>query len=99
MGIFDKAKQLGELKKMRDQAMKMQKDLAGQTVTVDEDGVKIVVSGNQKILELIVNGVQNTILIDKLNKALKKSQEMAAKHLQQQSGGLTGLMKGMGGGS
>jgi len=96
MGMFDKVKQLGELKKMRDQAMTVQKQLAAQTIEVDEDGIKVVITGDQKIQLLEVSGVQNTILIEKLNKALKKSQEMAAKTLQEMSGGLGGLMKGMG---
>ena len=96
MGMFDKVKQLGEMKKMRDQAMEVQKQLAAQTITVEEDGVRIVITGDQKIQLLEVNGVQNTVLVDKLNKALKKSQEMAAKTLQDMSGGLSGLMKGMG---
>jgi len=96
MGVFDKVKQLGELKKMRDQAMAVQKQLAAQTLTVDEDGIKIVISGDQKIQILEINGAQNVLLVDKLNKALKKSQEMAAKQLQGMSGGLGGLLKGMG---
>jgi hypothetical protein len=99
MGMFDKMKQLGELKKMRDQALAIQRQLAAQTITIDEDGIRIVISGDQKIQELEVQGIQNSLLVDKLNKALKKSQEMAAKQLQEMSGGLSGLMKGMGGGS
>ena len=99
MGMMDKVKQLGELKKMRDQAMAVQKQLAAQTITIEEDGIKIVISGDQKIQELEVQGVQNSLLVEKLNKALKKSQEMAAKQLQEMSGGLGGLMKGMGGGT
>ena len=94
--MFDKVKQLGELKKMRDQAMAIQKQLAAKTITVEEEGIKIVISGDQKIQALEVNGVQNSLLVDKLNKALKKSQEMAAKMMQEMSGGLGGLLKGMG---
>lgn len=96
MGMFDKVKQLGELKKMRDQAMAVQKKLASQSITVDEDNIKIVITGDQKIQELEINGAQNALLVEKLNKALKKSQEMAAKQLQEMSGGLGGLMKGLG---
>ncbi|OGD62868.1 hypothetical protein A2160_05795 [Candidatus Beckwithbacteria bacterium RBG_13_42_9] len=96
MGVFDKVKQLGELKKMRDQAMAIQKQLAAQSIAVDEDGIKVVISGDQKIQQLEVNGAQNALLVEKLNKALKKSQEMAAKTMQEMSGGLGGLLKGMG---
>ena len=97
MGMFNKVKQLGELKKMRDQAMTVQKKLAAQTVTVEEDGIRVIISGDQKVQLLEINGAQNVLLVDKLNKALKKSQELAAKQLQEMSGGLSGLMKGMGG--
>lgn len=96
MGVFDKVKQLGELKKMRDQALAIQKQLAAQTITIDEDGIRVIISGDQKIQVLEINGAQNTLLVDKLNKALKKSQEVAAKALQEMGGGFSGLMKGLG---
>ena len=35
--MFDKVKQLGQLKKMRDQALKIQKQLAAETIELDED--------------------------------------------------------------
>jgi DNA-binding protein YbaB len=96
MSVFNKMKQIGELKKMRDQAMKIQKELAQLTTTVEQDGIMIVISGDQKIQELEVDGAPNKRLLDALNKALKKSQEMSAKKMQEMSGGLSGLMKGMG---
>jgi len=92
MGVTDKFKQLGELKKMRDQAMAIQRQLAAEEMVVDEDDVRVVISGDQKIKELSVKGVSNQTLIDVLNKAIKKSQEVAAKKLQEMSGGLSGLL-------
>lgn len=89
---FDKFKQLGELKKMRDQAVQIQKQLAGLDVTVEERGVRVVMTGDQKIKELTVQGISNQILIDVLNKALKESQKVAAKKLQEMSGGLMGML-------
>jgi len=89
---FDKLKQLGELKKMRDQAVQIQRQLAAEEVVVEERGVRVVMTGDQKIKELSVQGISNDILIDVLNKALKKSQEVAARKLQQMSGGLSGLL-------
>jgi len=35
-------------------------------------------------------------VVNALNKALKKSQEIAAKKMQEMSGGLSGLLKGLG---
>jgi len=89
---FDKLKQLGELKKMRNQAIQIQRQLAAEEVVVEERGVKIVMGGDQKVKELEVQGVSNQILIDVLNKALKESQKVAAKKLQQMSGGLAGIL-------
>lgn len=85
-------KQLGDLKKMRDQAMEIQRNLANEKIELDEDGVKIVMSGDQRVLEFEVQGISNNLVKDKLNKAIKMSQEMAAKKLAEMSGGLQGLL-------
>jgi DNA-binding protein YbaB len=90
--MFDKVKQLGELKKMRDQAMQMQKALAEETIELEESGIKIVMSGDQKVKEIEIDGESQNRLVDVLNKAIKKSQEVAARKLQEMSGGLGGLL-------
>ena len=79
---------LGDLNKLRQQAMQMQKNLAGQTVVVEENGVKVVMSGDQRILELEIQGLSNQVLNDAVNKAIRKSQELAAKELMNVSGGM-----------
>lgn len=89
---FDKIKQLGELKKMRDQAMQIQRQLAAEEIVVEEKDVRVVLTGDQKIKELTVQGISNQVLVDVLNKALKKSQKVAAQKLQSMSGGLGGLL-------
>jgi len=90
--MFDKLKQLGELKKMRDQAMSVQRQLAAESITLDESGVKITITGDQKIQMLEIDGMQEERIKDVINKALKKSQEIAAKKLQEMGGGLTGML-------
>jgi DNA-binding protein YbaB len=90
--VFDKLKQLAELKKIRDQAMNLQRQLAAETFTLEEKGVRVVLSGDQKIQLLEIDGVQEERIKEILNKALKKSQEMAAKKLQSLSGGLPGML-------
>lgn len=82
--MFDKAKMMA-------QAFKLKKAVEAETIEVDENGVKIVASGDQKIKFLSVNGVENKILVDTINKALKKSQEAAARKMKEM-GGLEGLM-------
>jgi DNA-binding protein YbaB len=94
MGIGDTLGKLGDLNKLRQQAMQMQKNLAGQQVVVEENGVRVVMSGDQKVLELSIQGISNDVLNDVLNKAIRKSQELAAKELMNVSGGMGGLMGG-----
>ncbi len=90
--MFDKFKQMAELKKMRDEALKIQRELAAEKIELEENGIKVVVSGDQKIQSLEVQGEAQNNLIEVLNKALKRSQEVAAKKVQQMSGGLSGLL-------
>ena len=85
-------KQLGDLKKMRDQAMQIQKQLSAEEITVEKYGVVIVITGDQKIKSLKSNGKSDNDIRDGVNEAIKKSQEVAAKKLQSMSGGLGGLL-------
>ncbi len=87
MGIGDTIKNLGDMNKLRQQAMVMQKNLAQQQITVEENGVRIVITGDQRIMELTIQGMGNPVLNEVLNKAIRKSQELAAKELMNISGG------------
>ena len=97
MGITDTFSKLGDINKLRRQAMQMQKNLSGQQITIEENGVKIVITGDQRIVELSIQGISNEVLNEVLNKAIRKSQELAAKELMNISGG--GGMGGMTGGA
>ena len=90
--MFDKFKQIGELKKMRDEAMRIQKELAAEKVEISEGDIKIIISGDQKIHELEIDGESQPRLIEMINKAVKRSQEVAARKVQTMSGGLSGLL-------
>ena len=81
--MFDKAKMLA-------QAFKLKKAIEAEVVTLEENGVLVEVSGDQKIKKLIINGVENKIVLEMINKAMKKSQEQAAKKMKEM-GGLEGL--------
>lgn len=94
MGILDSAKQLGDLKKLRDQAMQIQKTLAQKTIVVEEDGVRVEIDGNQQIKSFSIQGISNDLVVQKLNKAIRLAQEMAGKELASQTGGLGGLFGG-----
>lgn len=82
--------QLGDLKKMRDQAMQLQKMLQQEKVTIEKGGVEVEISGDQKIISIKSNGQSDDRIKDAVNEAVKKSQEVAAKKLQQM-GGMGGL--------
>jgi hypothetical protein len=81
--MFDKAKMMA-------QAFKLKKAVEAEVIEVEENGIKISVSGDQKIKFLSINGVENKILVDTINKSLKKSQEAAARKMKEM-GGLEGL--------
>ena len=87
-------KQIGEIKKMRDQAMQIQKQLQQEEVDVEKNGVHIVISGDQRIKTLESNGKSDGDIAEAVNEAIKKSQEVAARKLQQMGGGLGGLLGG-----
>ena len=86
--------QLGDLKKMRDQAMAIQKELQKEEITVESHGVKVVITGDQKLQYIASNGRSDNDIKDAINEAIKKSQEVAAKKLASMSGGLGGLLGG-----
>jgi len=90
--MFNPIQQLGDLKKMRDQAMEIQKELAQEEVTVEKNGVRIVMTGDQKIKEFFSNGKSDSEIKEAINEAIKKSQEVAARKLSQMGGGLGGLL-------
>src|SRR5882762_4092239 len=90
--------QLGEIKKMRDQAMAIQKQLKLEEVEINKHGVYVRISGDQEIREIITNGKSDNDIRGAVNEAVKKSQEVAAKKLQAMSGGLGGLGGLLGGG-
>ena len=76
--------------KMLAQAYKLKKAVEAEVVEIEENGIKIKVSGDQKVKDLSINGMENKILVEVINKAMKKSQEMAAKRMKDM-GGLEGL--------
>ncbi len=87
-------KALGDLNNLRKQAKQMQDELANERITLEEGDVVVVIGGDQTIHKLSVQGVSSSEVIDVLNKAIKQSQELAAKKLQSMTGGLSGMLGG-----
>ena len=90
--MFNPLKGLGDLKAMRDQAMQIQKALAAEKITVEKNGVTVEITGDQKVQAIKSNGHTDQDLVEAVNEAIKKSQELAASKLQQMGGGLGGLL-------
>lgn len=87
MGIMDNIKQLGDLKKLRDQAMEMQKKLAEIKITVEHRGVTVVMTADQKVVS--ISGDQDFEKIkEAVNEALKQSQKVAAEEMKPLMGGM-----------
>jgi len=96
--MFNPFGQIGEIKKMRDQAMAIQRRLQMKVVDVNKNGVFVRITGDQKIVDLRVNDKSDKDVMEAVNEAVKKSQEVAAKELQQMTGGMGGLGSMLGGG-
>lgn len=88
MGFMDSIKQLGDLKKMRDQAMEVQKRLAQIKITIEHKGVTVVMTGDQKVQSISGDSDLGKVT-EAVNEALKQSQKVAADEMK-------GLMGGMG---
>jgi nucleoid-associated protein EbfC len=87
-------KALGDLNNLRQQAKKMQQELSAEEIRIEEGDIVVVISGDQKIKQFSVQGISSDEAVEVLNKAIKKSQEIAAKKLQSMTGGLGGMLGG-----
>jgi len=90
--MFNKLK---HLKDLRSQAKTMQNALAGETVTIEKKGVKIIMNGNMEVTSLTLNNELpkdslESITKDVINDAVKKTQRLMAQKMQEM-GGFPGL--------
>ncbi len=88
MTLFTKLKQIQELKK---KASEIKNLLAEEKIEINKEGVRIVINGNQEILELKISEdllkVENKEKLEQLlqniiNEALKKIQRIMAEKIQ-----------------
>ena len=82
-------KALGDLNEMRKHAAAIQQALEAEEFEVIQGNVRIVISGNQNVKTVEVDGAPNETLKRAINDAIKKSQQAAA-------GKLAELSKNMG---
>lgn len=96
MSIFQKAQQAKQLWDLRNKAIQMQKALAQESVTITKGNTKVVVSGDQKVHKVEIDGENNQDAVNALNEAIQSAQKIAAKKLQEM-GGLGDLGSMLGG--
>lgn len=90
--MFNKLKQLKDL---RSQAKTMQNALAGEKIEVEKNGIKLSMNGNMEVTDLKINNDLSKEEIartskDLFNDAIKKTQRIMAKKMQEM-GGFPGL--------
>ena len=61
----------------------MQQALQGKQIVVEKGEVRVVISGDQRILEFTVQGYSSQDAVDALNDAIKQSQKLAAEKLKE----------------
>ena len=87
MSFLGQAKKLMELQK---QAKKLKKELSNIHIEAEQSGIKIVISGEQKVIsvEIINKELLNSLdqlqknLTEAFNKGISKSQEVAAENMK-----------------
>lgn len=96
MGLFG---QMGDMYKLQKEAKKIKAELAKTHISAESDGVKIVVNGEQEVqsVEFLDESVLQDpkklgkAITDAFNRAVKKSQAVAAEKMKSVMGGFPGL--------
>ncbi len=81
--MFNPLDKLGDLRKLQQQASQMQNALRQEKVEVEKNGVKVVVRGDQQVLEISVDGILENRIAEAINEAVKETQKLAAKKLME----------------
>ena len=71
-------KMLGDINAMRKQAAQIQQALEQEEFEVVEGNVRLVITGNQNVKTIEIDGVQKPDLLRAINNAIKRSQQAAA---------------------
>ena len=96
MGLFS---QMGDMYKLQKEAKKIKKELSKTYIYAEEKGIKITVNGEQRVVSVEIQ--DESILLEKkslekaimeaMNRAMKKAQEVAAEKMKSVMGGFPGL--------
>jgi len=88
--------QMKELMALQKKAEVIQEKLGNTHIEADEDNVTVVINGKQECVSVMIDGKDQPKVVKAFNKALKKSQEIAANEMKEVMGnlGIPGLGKG-----
>lgn len=62
--------------KMMADAYKLRKAIEAEVIEVEENGIKITIGGDLKIKKISLNNLENNVLKDAVNNAIRKAQEL-----------------------
>jgi hypothetical protein len=87
--------QMKELMALQKKAKDIQEKLGNIHIEADEGQYTVIINGKQECVDVKENGTSKQELVKAMNKALKKSQEIAANEMKDVMGnlGLPGLGK------
>jgi DNA-binding YbaB/EbfC family protein len=96
MGLFG---QVGDMYKLQKEAKKIKKELSQIHIFAERDGIKVTVSGEQKVLsveitndEILANKNKlEKAIVEAINAATEKAQKIAAEKMKVIMGGMPGL--------
>jgi len=69
--------------KMMTDAYNLQKAIEGEVVEIEENGIKITIGGDLKIKQISLKNLEDDILKNTINTAIKKAQEMQVLKMKQ----------------
>lgn len=81
--MFNPLKNLSDIASLQKQAKEMQSALQKEEVIIEMKGVRIVLSGDQQIREVVIDGVLENRVAQAINEGIKKTQKLAASKLMQ----------------
>ena len=80
--------QMKELMALQKKAGAIQEKLGNTHIEADEGNITVVINGKQECVNIFIDGKETPNIVKAFNKALKKSQEIAAHEMKDVMGNL-----------
>lgn len=92
--MFDKLSQIGGKGVALTKMALLQRKIVKHKVVVEENGVRVVATGEGKLKSLEVDGVEREDIVNAINDAIAKGQKFAASEMQGSMGDLSKIFGG-----